>query len=324
MRRNGILLAYTLALACMGHAPAASAVLTLDPKAVAAAQIRTTRVEAAPTAPPIAAYGWVLDPAPLAGLAGQLASAGSEVAAARARLALAKSAARRAEALYRADHNVSMATLQNAQAALDVAAARLRGAATQLAMLRAQARATWGARLAHALDAGISPLPQLSSGATLLVRVSLPLGQTSQHPAQAEATTPDGARMALEFFSPAPQAARGTAGQSFFYLAQGAAELPTETPLTVDLPAAPNRLGVVIPASAVVWQDGEALVYRDLGHGVFAPFPLPALVRTAGGYFVPQQGALVPGARIVSQGAALLLSASQAAKAGRAAAGDRD
>lgn len=296
--------------------------VTLDPKAIAAGEIRTAPVQHLDHAPPIAAYGIVLDPGPLAKLSAELAAGRSKVAAERARVTLARSEASRAATLYHAQHNISQAALQTAQSRLQVAEADQATAEAQLAELKARIRADWGSKLATAVASSAAPLPQLDSGAESLVEVSLPLGQAlATPPAMASAAAPDGTQIALRLIGRAPRAAEGVAGQSLFYLMDTQTSAPIGTPLAVALNVA-EKAGLLVPRSAVVWHNGRALAYRETTPGSFAPIPILTSFSTDHGYFVPQDvsAALHPGDRIVVNGAGLLFSASQSPPAAKKAA----
>ena len=302
-------------------APAAGlAPIKLGPQALLAGQIRTARLRRLESAPRLSAYGIVLDPGPLAMLA-------SQVIAARAQAALARSEARRAAVLYRAHHNISQAALQSAQAGLETAAATLM-------QLKTRMLAHWGPKLSAAALSGRAPVRALETGAAALVEVSLPLGQGSERPpANALATTPDGEKIWLRFISPAPRTAAGVAGESLFYLMPAEISAPIGTPLTVALEARARVAGVLVSRSAVVWDHGELLVFRDTAPGTFLPVPIRSSFISGGGYFVPESPGtpLRPGDRIVTGGAALLYSAAaqgapavKAAQAGKPDDGDDD
>ena len=302
-------------------APAAGlAPVKLGPEALSAGQIRTVRLRPLESAPRLSAYGIVLDPGPLATLA-------SQVIAARAQAALARSEARRATDLYRAHHNISQASLQSAQAGLKTAVATLM-------QLNTRMLADWGPRLSVAALSGRAPAPALETGTAALVEVSLPLGQALAHPpTTALATTPDGEKVQLHFISRAPRTAAGVTGQSLFYLMPAQTAAPIGTPLTVSLETATTKTGVLVPQSAVVWHQGEPLVFREIAPGSFAPVRIRGFFISGDGYFVPvgRGTPLHPGDRIVTGGAALLYSAAtqaapaaKAAQAGKADEGDDD
>ncbi len=291
--------------------------VTLDPRALTAGRIQTVRLRRLESAPRVSAYGMVLDPA-------HLVMTASQVIAARAVETLARSEARRAAVLYRAHHNVSQAVLQRAQAELETATARL-------VQLKTRLLAHWGRKLSADACSGRAPLPNLETGAADLVEVSLPLGQALGHPpAMAAATTPDGQTVRLRFIGRAPRTAAGVAGESLFYLMPAATSAPIGTPLAIALRSAGGKAGVRVPRSAVVWHQGEPIVFHETVSGSFAPVSIRSSFISGDGYFVPERAgtALRPGDRIVTGGAALLYSAAtqappaaKAAKAGQAADG---
>ncbi len=212
-----------------------------------------------------------------------------------------------------------------------VAQATQASAQARLGELLARARSDWGARLGATAASGSAPLPELEGGAEQIVEVSLPLGQSLPPPSTApQASTPDGKRVALRLVGRAPRAAAGVAGPGLYYLMATQDSAPIGTPLTVSLRAHGAVAGVLIPASAVVWHDGRALVYRQSAPGAFAPVAMPHVTRTRRGYFVADLSdeALRPGQRVVVSGAALVFSASQSppatAKIQAAKPGDDD
>ena len=307
-----------LAVAAIAAAGTAGAqqlsTVTLDAKAISAGGIRTVALQQVLRAPRIAAFGIVLDPGPLITLSAQIAAARGKLAAAQAATALARSEAARAADLYGAQHNISLAAFQAAQSHLLVAQATQASAQAQLGEIMARARTDWGTRLGAAAASGAAPLPQLGSGVQQIVEVSLPLGQSlpaaSTDP---QASSPDGKRVALRLVSRAPRAAAGVAGPSLYYLMAAHDSAPIGTPLTVALSGPGTVAGVLVPAPAVVWHDGQALVYRQSSSGTFAPVTVATSSHTGQGYFVAEgeDPGLRPGQRIVVSGAALVFSASQ-------------
>ena len=313
----------------VGRAAAAAglAPVTLEPQALTAGRIRTTRLTRLKSAPGIRAYGIVLGPGPLVRLASQVIAARGAAAAARARAALARSEDVRAAGLYRAHHNVSQAALQRARSVLEVAEAQQATASAELLQRKTRMLAHWGPRLSAAALSGSAPLPELENGGAALVEVSLPLGQAlGDPPSMVSASTPDGENVRLHFISRAPSAAAGVAGESFFYLMPAEISAPIGTPVTAALTTAARKAGVLVPPSAVVWHQGEPLVFRESAADVFAPVAVRRSFLSGEGYFVPEgPGALLhPGDRIVTGGAALVYSAAlQSAPRGPSPAGGR-
>ena len=312
-----------LAVAAMAGAGSAGAQplarVALDAHAIAAGGIRTVALQAVRRAARVAAFGTILDPGPLITLSARIAAARARLEAAQAATALAHSEQARAVDLYRTEHNISQAAYQAAQSHLLVAQATQASAQVGLDEALARARADWGARLATAAARGAAPLPQLERGIQQIVEVSLPLGQALRAaPGAAQASTPDGQRMKLRLLGPAPRAAAGVAGPSLYYLMAAQDSVPIGTPLQVALVGQGNVTGVLVPAAAVVWHDGQALVFRQGSPGHFSAIAVPTSTPDGRGYFVAEgaegaAAALRPGQRIVVGGAALVFSASRAA-----------
>ncbi len=328
MRRN-LSQCLVAAMAAAIVAPAALAAklhrVTLDAQAVSAGQIRTIRLKRLESAPLVLAYGRVIDPGHFVTLDSQVIAARSAVLAARAEAALARSAALRASGLYRARRNISLAALQRARSALAVAEAKQVSAAATLVQFKTRMRARWGAKLLAAALSASAPLPELETGAAVLVQVSLPLGDSlGDPPAHASAMTPDGERLRLQLVSRAPGTIAGVAGESLFYLMPARTSAPIGTPLTVPLSTSATADGVLVPRSAVLWHRGQPLVFRQTAAGSFAPIVIRGSFISSRGYFVPVSAqSLRPGDRIVTRGAALLYSAAvQTVSAARAAHAD--
>jgi hypothetical protein len=310
-----LLLALTLASAPTVRA--APGTETIGAGTAPAGEIRTAPLSRAERAPHLTAYGHVVDPARIAADGAQLAAARGAVAADQARARLAGSAGRRAIDLYRAQHNISKSALEGAQSAAVVATAELATATARLAALQTKIRSDWGPDLAAAIANHTGPVPGLERGSLLLIEVSLPMGEAlARPPALATAAAPDGTRLVLHLLGRSPRVAAGWAGQSLFYLGDAQDSLAIGTPLTVHLDTAAARAGLMVPKSAVVWRNGGAIIYRALAGNGFAPVPVHLLAADGARYFLPQNeaGPLVPGSRIVVQGAALLLSAGPTGK----------
>ncbi len=314
--RKTFALYWAAAITAMSMAPAALAakldLVRLDAQAVSAGQIRTIQLKRLESTPRVLAYGRVIDPGPLVTLASQVIAARSAVAAAHAKAAVARSAALRAASLYHARHNISLAALQRARSELAVAEAKEAAAAATLVQFKTRMRARWGAKLSAAALSARAPLPEIETGATVLVEVGLLLGDAlGQPPAHAPAMTPDGERVRIQFVSSAPHTLAGVAGESQFYLMPARTSAPIGTPLTVPLKTSATEEGVLVPRSAVLWHRGEPLVFRETAKGSFAAIPIPSSFISSRGYFVPMGAqSLRPGDRSVTRGAALLYSAA--------------
>lgn len=153
-------------------------------------------------------------------------------------------------------------------------------------------------RYGAALGDLASPSPALAalaSGEAILVELALPSGNA---PAVLHARDDTGQALRLDRIGAAP------ASGHWFYRAP-AGMLAPGAAVTVVLPVAAARAGVLIPASAVVWQDGTPWVYVRRGGQQFARVRLADARPRAAGYW---SDALALQAEIVVRGAELLLS----------------
>jgi multidrug efflux pump subunit AcrA (membrane-fusion protein) len=306
---------------------AADGPVQLTPQAIAAGGIELAPIAAARHVDTLPAFGEVLDPSLLAALAAQLAEAKAASGAAEAKLSLARANADRATRLFHAEHNVSTADFQSAEATAHVAAAELETVKAKLLSLEASIRASWGSILGTAIQTGGEPLPALRTGNACLIQAVLPFGQALRSPPQtASAVGTDGGTLALKLIGPSPRLPSGVSGPAFFYLASGTHCPAIGMPLQVGLPNGTEHEGVFVPASAVVWQGAQPIVWQEMGKDSFAAHPIDTGYPQNGGYFVPTgpEAALRPGTSIVVHGAALLLSESQAPAEKASAAGDND
>jgi hypothetical protein len=76
--------------------------------------------------------------------------------------------------------------------------------------------------------------------------------------------------------------------------------------LVARLPQGPARHGLIIPYSAIVWQQGQAWAYLQVSATVFTRKQVSTDTPLANGYFATSE--FKPGDRILIRGAQFLLS----------------
>ncbi|HZU88972.1 MAG TPA: efflux RND transporter periplasmic adaptor subunit [Stellaceae bacterium] len=298
-----------LVAALMIAGPAAAASTVLNRQAITRAGIAVTTLHATRVARSIPALGTVLDPAPLIRLQGDIAAADATVAGAKAKVLLEQQQMAQASALYRHGQVISLANYQRAAEDLAANQAALAVARAKRAALLAQTEAGWGPAVTAILRRNGDPLPQLAADKARLVGLSLPPGTTLAEPPQRATAEATGIHFALHLIGPVPGMLGGYPGQSFLYEAAAQPGVPIGTTISASLPAGPQRVGVVVPWSAVLWRDGRALVLRVDAGDRFQPVPIATDVPATGGYFV--SASLSPGDRVVVRGAGLLLGAGE-------------
>ncbi|HVC55979.1 MAG TPA: multidrug transporter [Stellaceae bacterium] len=298
-------------------------VITLDAKAQHDDGIVTLTLHNAPHQIRLTAYGSVVDLAPLTDLANAYANATARLAIARAKFAAAQSAFERARKLYKEGQNIAAAQLEAAEAAFRVDQAGLMAAQSQLRMQAATAQQAWGSVLGGAVVNGTDLLRRLIARQEVLVQVTLQPGQAIREPLpDAFIEADSGRRVPLHFVSAATRTDPRLQGPSFFFTAPGDGGLLPGMNVVALLPAGPTVDGAVIPAAAIVWQDGRAWAYFRRGPDRFARRAVATDRRMPdGGYIV--QG-VARGAAVVVAGAQMLLSEEFRAQTGAGGQGDED
>ncbi|HEV2303731.1 MAG TPA: hypothetical protein VGR91_19365 [Stellaceae bacterium] len=282
---------------------------------IAVAAVRTARA-----ARSVPALGSVIDPAPLLRLSGQIAGIDAEVAGAKAKVVLEKQQMAQASALYHNRQVISLADYQKAAEDLAANRAMLAVARAKRASLLAQTGAEWGAAMAAAIRSDGGPLPGMAAGKTMLVGVSLPPGTAFAAPPDRLEAEAAGIRIALRLIGPVPKMLGGYPGQAFLYDAAATPGVSIGMIVSASLPVGPVRTGTLVPWSAVLWQNGRAVVFRAAGGGRFEAVPIETDIPTEAGYLVSRR--LSSGDRIVVRGAALLAGARH--KTGGGKLEDRD
>jgi hypothetical protein len=275
------------------------ATLTLEDEAQNRIALQVEPVRPAKLDPELKGFGRVLDPAPLAALAAELASA-------QAALAASEKEFDRLKLLNAQEKNASDRAVQMAEATARRDQILVESVRTRLAL-------AWGQAVAD--QAGLPAFVRsLSSLDRVVVRLDLPAGEVLPAP-------PVSARIVLasleehsipaQFLGPAPAVDAQVQGQGFLFLAQASSpRLAFGKTVTgyVQLPG--ERLsGFVVPDSAVVRHAGQGWVYVQTHPDTFMRRRIPLDHRTDTGWFVPE--GVAANERVVVSGAQALLSEEQ-------------
>ena len=275
-----------------GAASAQGERVTLGPDGAARAGIRTTRAKAASAVDEVEGFGRVLDPLPLIEALGARA-------AARSAAALAQTEYTRVDRLHRADQNASTRDLDGARAALERANVDLASAEARVAL-------SWGA----AFDADTPSVADLAAGHSAIVRIDLPAGEHLATMPVAATIVPVAwpqRRLKAHMLAPARSTDPVLQGDAYLAMLNDMPPAPGTSMVAYVARAEARRTGVAVPASAVLWADGRAVVYVEVSPGVFERRPV-AVVRSRRGVWLATDG-LAPGERVATRGAARLLSA---------------
>ncbi len=282
-------------------------IITIDAATQHRSGIETTALPSAPHQEQLRAYGMVLDVARLTELSNNYANAKAQVQTAQAKLAMSKPAFERAQKLFNDTHVVSQAQLQAAEAAFGTDQASLVAAEAQVRALTATAYQEWGSVLGKSLVDQSPAIAALIERQNFLLQITLPPGVTLKvPPATASIQTGKVARAEITFVSPATRIDPKIQGVSFFYTAQAESGVLPGMNVLAFLPSGRSTEGANVPASAIVWLQGEAWVYRRTGQDTFARVEIATDLPAPGGGYIAKD---VPeGAEIVTRGAQLLLS----------------
>jgi hypothetical protein len=249
----------------------------------------------------------VLDVARLTELSNNYANAKAQVQIAQAKLAMSRPAFERAQKLFTEHQVVSEAQLQAAVAGFGTDQASLAAAEAQVRTLTATAYQEWGSVLGKSLIDGSPMITRLIERQDFLLQITLPpavILLTPPSTASIATGKPGGA--AITFVSPATRIDPKIQGMSFFYTVAAESGVLPGLNVLAFLPSGKSIEAATVPASAIVWRQGRAWVYRRTGRDRFVRVEiatdLPAL---GGGYIVKD---LPKDAEIVMGGAQLLLS----------------
>ena len=282
-------------------------VITIDAATQHRSGIETIALPSAPHQEELRAYGMVLDVARLTELSNNYANAKAQVQTAQAKLAMSKPAFERAQKLFNETHVVSQAQLQAAEAAFGTDQASLAAAEAQVRTLTATAYQEWGSVLGKSLVDESPMITALIERQTFLLQITLPPGVILKTPpATASIETGKAARANITFVSPATRIDPKIQGVSLFYAAAAESGVLPGMNVLAFLPSGRSAEGADVPASAVVWWQGRAWVYRRTGQDTFARVEIATDLPAPGGGYIAKD---VPeDAEIVTRGAQLLLS----------------
>lgn len=282
-------------------------VVTFDAATLAHAGLTIEPLQAVTHQVEVTAYGSVLDLTGLAEASGAIATARARIAGAQAVLRAARAEYERTKALNADDNAASQKALEQAAAAFHTAEAETHGAQAGLASLAADSRQRWGTVIAGWLEHGSPRLDALLRQRDRLAQLTVPAGTTLE--SAPDTATLDGGRGAgitAHLVSPAPSGDPRIQGESLLFAVPAGPLLLPGASVTATLPAGAPSTGVAVPAGAVVLLDGTSWVYVERSAGRFVRRRVATDVPLTGGWFVSQ--GLVPGDRVVVQGAQLLLS----------------
>ncbi|MEP7097663.1 MAG: efflux RND transporter periplasmic adaptor subunit [Dokdonella sp.] len=252
------------------------------------------------------AYGTVFDLQPLIDLRTRYASAQADAASTVAVVAASRQEFERNRTLYRDNQNTSLKALQATQAAFLTDQAKMDAATANAESIRGAGRQQFGETLTRwALDAHSPQFERLLNRQDVLLRVTLPLGDSIQAPATIAVVANAAQRLPASLISAAAQSDPAVQGSAFIY--RTAAPIAAGTHIVAYLPTSSQvTQGVFIPANAIVWYGGQPWAYVQIKSDRFARRMVSQQAPLDGGFFVTD--GIKSGERVVVSGAQLLLS----------------
>lgn len=247
-------------------------------------------------------------------------AAQAQLEKAQVNLGVAQKEYARLETLYKDNQNVSLKDLQAAQGARGADEIDVRMARQQLALQASLIRQNWGSVATGWVTDPSPVLDRLLARKEILIQVSLPDSQVVPPPEAIWLTLGNTPARRARFVSPLPQVDPRVQGVSLLYLTPAWAGVAPGVTLEAQLPVGHNLRGFVIPASAVVWADGESWVYVQTVPSHFVRRPLVSDFSSGDGYFAIH--GFSKGEKLVVSGAQFLLSAELSPPA--SSSGDSD
>ncbi|TFW29104.1 metal transporter [Massilia horti] len=275
--------------------------LTVDRVSQERSGIVTQPIGAATQANGPVVYGVVIDAQPLVELAARHAAMTAELSAARQLLASNGAEAKRVQALYHDQQNVSLRALGTAQAAEAEAAARANTARANLDSVAAALRQQFGPVLATWADSPSSPrLAPFAARREVLVRFVF--ASVDQAPPALAVQTDNHEPLTATRVSSAPQTDPGVQGHPFIY--RSAAPIAAGTRVMAHLSGA--QAGLRIPAESIVWYGGQPWAFVRTSDTRFERRAVEQGMPSNGDFMVTR--GFKAGEQVVTQGAQLLLS----------------
>jgi hypothetical protein len=279
----------------------------LDSETQQRSGIETAALPSAPYQEQVRGYGMVLDVARLTELSNNYANAKAQVQTAQAKLAMSKPAFERAQRLFNEHQVVSEAQLQIAAAAFGTDQASLAAAQAQVRTLTATAYQEWGSVLGKSLVEESPMVTRLIERQDFLLQITLPPGVIlPAPPVTASIAIGKSARAGITYVSPATRIDPKIQGMSFFYIVPAESGVLPGMNVLALLPSGESTEAAAVPASAIVWSQGKAWVYRREGQDRFIRVEIATDLPARGGGYVVKD--LPKDAEIVVRGAQLLLS----------------
>lgn len=291
-------------------------VLTIQPDTQARMGLEVAALKAAENREQIRATAVVLSPQDLADLRSTYLTAEANAAKAQADLEVSSNEFNRLKLLHQEDQNASLKALQAAEGAMRSSQAEANAAEQQFRLQGAVIEQRWGGVVAKWLTGRAPAFERVIEQKDWLVQVTLPAA-VNIAAKRISLQFPDGGTLEANLVSAYPRIDPRIQGASFLYLVPAHTGLAAGLNLLAQVPLGRVLHGAIVPETAVVWWQGQAWVYEQIGGEKFARLPAPTDMPVPGGWFVT--AGLSPDQKVVVRGAQALLSqefSSQASGSG--------
>lgn len=296
-------------------------VLTIERGTQAQMGLEVAPLKAAENREQMSATALVLSPQDLADLRSAYLTAEANAAKARANLEVSSNEFNRLKLLNQESQNASLKALQAAEGTMRSNQAEANAAEQQLRLQSAVIEQRWGGVVAKWLVGRSPAFERVIEQKDWLVQVTLPAG-SDLAAKRISLQLPGGSAIEGNFVSAYPRIDPRIQGASFLYLVPARTGLAAGLNLLAQLPLGRVLHGVIVPETAVVWWQGQAWVYEQIGSEKFARQQAPTDMPVRGGWFVTT--GLTPTGKIVIRGAQALLSAETQPAAGASEAGEEN
>lgn len=288
--------------------------ITVSPATQAQSDITFTAVQPSNYQTGLSSYGTIIAIDGLLEMRSKYLAAKADAEISKATLSRNKAEYNRLHELNLDDKNVSDKAVAGALADLKGEEAKAAAAESTAKNIADGMRQIWGealTRLATEKNTG-ALLQNLIDYKEVLIQVILPFDAPEPAGNSVLNVSPTASPAHVskaEFISRAPVSNPTIQGKTYFYHAKA-----TDLRIGMQVNASgikqntnqAAKAGVIIPTSAVVWYGGKPWVYRKVGLDKFYRIPVNTDVEVENGWFY--KGNVLPGDRLVTSGAQLLLS----------------
>lgn len=212
----------------------------------------------------------------------------------------------RLKTLFDENQNISEKSLQSAQGTLQTNEADVRSGEQQLSLQESVVRQEWGGVVTGWAANDSAELHRVFNQQDALVQMTMSSNVAFAPPKSITLQLPAGGRTEAHFVSPLPRVDPRIQGRTFLYLAPTQPGLAPGMNLLARLATGAPMKGLIVPASAVIWSEGQAWVYQQTGPNRFVRVAVTTDIPVEQGFLVTH--GFPRGAKVVVRGAQALLS----------------